>query len=833
MKIGRKLLLGAVGLTLVPLVITAALLWQGATSLSSATVDAQVQTQLSALRDTKSQQLRDEINYRMSALKALAGSRLTVEAMGKFGSAFNQAGREAKGDTSALQRAMLTYVNEQFGPEFSRRNPGKVPDLSSFVEGRDLSAIQLQHDYLVANPNKLGEKEKLTTAPGNLWYHTVHAAYHPTLERAQKAFGFYDIFLIDTTNDQVVYTVFKELDFGTNLNTGIAAKTKLAEAYRRMKNARSRDDSYLSDFEPYLPSYNDQAAFAAVPLFDGDKQVGVLAIQYPIDKISATMSSENNWSKIGLGASGDVFLIGADYLMRSNARSMVDGTQTPAYLKQLQGKQDAASLALAQAKKSTIGLIKVESEATRAAQAGESKTLRFTDYRGVPSVAAVAPFRVQGLNWSVVAQIDQAEADAPVQALSRSTLLRTLIIALLMLAAVGALMTYFLRRFMMPINRLDRTIRQVVAGKTTARSRLVQRDEIGDVGRAFDKLLDERIAALEKAEQDNERLNNSVINLLQAVFQLSNKDLTVRADVTEDVIGTLSASINQLTDATGQTLLDVRSIAQQVRQASESVGAQASRVDGTTRKERESLERMSHTLAQATEQMQQVGALSMDSSRAAERAAGATASALSAVTATVRGMDDLREAIAETEKRFKSLGERTQEISTAVSLINTLSDRTHMLAMNASMQAATAGEAGRGFTVVAEEVQRLSDSSRHATQQISQLVQNIQIEANETLSTLNRLIGHVVSQSDQAQRAGVQMTLTQDTTGQLVDLVRRIAQFAQQQGQLSLELQRAISDLDAGSANTVAAVSEQTASTATLLDFSRQLTQAVDQFKLS
>jgi methyl-accepting chemotaxis protein len=419
-----------------------------------------------------------------------------------------------------------------------------------------------------------------------------------------------------------------------------------------------------------------------------------------------------------------------------------------------------------------------------------------------------------------------------VAALSRSTLLRTAAVAGAVLLVVGGLMALFLRGFMKPITQLHNTVNEIAIGKTDARSRLTQPDEIGELGRAFDKLLDERIAQLETAKKENDQLNNSVIALLQTVFQLSNKDLTARADVTEDVIGTLSSSINQLSQETGSTLAEVRHIAEQVRETSESVSRQATRVDATAQGERQALEQMAANLQRATKQLLQVAQLSEDSSKVAERATTATDGALRAVSATVRGMDDLRESISETEKRFKRLGERSQEISSAVSLINTISERTHMLAMNASMQAATAGEAGRGFAVVAEEVQRLSESSRQATTQISQLVQNIQLDTNETLYTMNRLISQVVAQSEQAQRAGEQMTLTQSTTAQLVQLVQQIAQFSERQSLLARELQLSVSKLNKGSEQTVSAISEQSRSTVTLVDFSRRLAEAVSQFKL-
>ncbi len=382
------------------------------------------------------------------------------------------------------------------------------------------------------------------------------------------------------------------------------------------------------------------------------------------------------------------------------------------------------------------------------------------------------------------------------------------------------------------LQQVQDTIEKINQGDTSARTLMTSKDELGSLGRAFDGLLDDRIASLENAGKENETLNNSVITLLQTVFQLSNRDLTARAPVTEDIIGTVASSINQLSEETGRTMAEVQNIAEQVRKTSEAVRVQSVMVEETARTEREALQSMSVNLNQATDQLSQMAILSNQSNTAAEQAATATQAALTAVDGTVKGMDQLRDSISDMEKRFKRLGERSQEISTAVQLINTISERTHVLALNASMQAATAGEAGRGFAVVAEEVQRLSDSSRQATSTISQLVGNIQAETNETLFTVNRLIGEVVKQSELAQRAGVQMNQTQTTTTQLVGLVRQIATFSEQQAKLATSLQQSVLDINQGTEQTSSAIAEQSASTQTLADFSRRLTQAVGQFKL-
>jgi methyl-accepting chemotaxis protein len=831
MNIRQKMLIGAGLLTLIPVVLTAALLWEGASTLADNALEERTRNQLISIREIKREQVTNEINSRVRSLQALASQRSTIEAMRNLKSGFATAAKDTGQTQDAASAAITKYAQEQFGAEYAKRNAGAAPDLSKFISALDANGAALQADFIVRNPNPLGQKERMLRPEGNSAYALAHAQFHGGLERAQKLDEFYDIFLIDTETDTVVYTVFKELDFASSLTKGIAAGTKLAEAYAKVKQAPNRDATYLSDFAPYLASYDDWAAFAATPIFDGDRQIGVIAMQYPIDKITEVMSAGKAWEKVGLGKTGDTFLVGPDKLMRTDARYVVENKTAFADL--LGSKLSANARATLLKKETSIGLVTIDSDATRPALAGQEGFLTFTDYRGIPSFGAYGPLRVQGLNWGLVSKIDVAEADEPIRNLDRQSLLRAIVIALGVVAVAGIAVSLFLRRFLQPIQTLSDTVQKVAGGETGARSKLIEQDEIGDLGRAFDGLLDDRIASLEKSAKENETLNNSVIDLLQAVFQLSNRDLTARAPVTEDIIGTVASSINQFSDETGRTLLDVQKIAEQVALTSESVRVQSVMVEETARAERDALGIMSENLTQATDQLAQVSALSEQSNKAAGVAADATQTALIAVQGTVQGMDQLRESISDMEKRFKRLGERSQEISTAVQLINAISERTHVLALNASMQAATAGEAGRGFAVVAEEVQRLSDSSRQATSTISQLVGNIQAETNETLFTVNRLIGDVVRQSELAQRAGVQMNQTQQTTQQLVGLVRQIAQFSEQQAKLAANLQQSVLDINAGTEQTSAAIAEQTASTQSLADSSRQLTAAVGQFKLA
>lgn len=842
MNMRQKLLLAGGALSLLGAVVAAVVLGLGARDLAEARADDRVWQQLVARRDLQAQAVRQEFAARLAALRTLAAQPGTVEALKQFKAATAAMRDTAPPGTSApaLREEMLAWLPQQFEPEWARHNVDKLPDLTKLVNARSLLGAQLQQAFIVRNPQPPGRKEQMLTAEVPTPYSQAHAQHHRAFSLAQDQFDLQDLLLIDVQNDLVVYTVAKDLDFATSVSEGIAVGTPLAEAYARVRRAKARTDVALSDAAPYLPAANRVVVFAATPVFDGEAQIGVLAWRAGVERLtapllapsatptpSATTAAATAEATPAAQAVPDTYLVGADKRLRSDPPSL--RASPAAYLDAHPGLA-ADAKALAQHRSSGVTLLSADTPAADAALEGRTGTTLYEDGDGRTMLAAYAPLAIDGLRWAVVSTLPrQQEA---VQALVQGLAGRALVAAVAAMLLGAALMAGFARRSLQPLAAVQATLGRLARGEMQARTQLAPRDEFGEIGHALDQLLDGRLAQLGHVARENESLNQSVVNLLQTVFQMSNKDLAARAEVTEDIIGTLSSSINQLGDEMSTTLAEVQQIAEQVRVACEFVGEQAVRVDDTAQQERAALEAMASNLNQATYQLAQVAALSQNSSEAAEHASGATEAALSVVEATVHGMELLRESIAEMEKRFKRLGERSQEISTVVNLINSISERTHVLALNASMQAAAAGEAGRGFAMVAEEVQRLSESARQATAQIAQLVQSIQVETGDTLLTVNRLISQVVRQSEQAQQAGTQMAATREATVQLINLVRQIAAFSEQQATLARDLRLGVEQLNRGSTQTILAIEQQTESTATLVEFAQRLSESVGQFKL-
>jgi len=403
------------------------------------------------------------------------------------------------------------------------------------------------------------------------------------------------------------------------------------------------------------------------------------------------------------------------------------------------------------------------------------------------------------------------------------------LVGLLLAVTLGPLIYLSITR---PIRSISNVVRKVSQGDLEARTSLTSKDEIGQLGSAFDAMLNERVSTMASAEHENEKLNNSIIELLEAVSDLSDRDLTVRVPVAEDVTGPVADAMNLMASETARVLNQIRLIASQVADAALKVESQGHKINQLADDERAIVEASMTQLEEASKTMNQIARQAKASNEVAERASTSTREALDTVSRTANGMNVIRETIAETEKRIKRLGERSQEITGVVEIINNIAERTHILALNASMQAAAAGDAGRGFAVVADEVQRLAESSRQSTSEIAGLVSNIQTETAETMATMNKAIEQVVEGSELAHASGVQMQATQETTAELALAVAQIAKHSLLQAHVNNNLREQSEKVQKSTQETNAELKQQASQTGSLVQFSRQLLESVNVFKL-
>jgi twitching motility protein PilJ len=384
-----------------------------------------------------------------------------------------------------------------------------------------------------------------------------------------------------------------------------------------------------------------------------------------------------------------------------------------------------------------------------------------------------------------------------------------------------------------PLSRVQNTIDRVREGEVDARCELDSKDELGQLSGVLDSMLEEKESALQVKEEENKRLNASIISLIQNVFQISQRDLTVRVPVAEDVTGAISDSINQLVTSIESVLQEVSNVSGRVNSASVQVKSQSETVLSYAEREKEEIGQTLDGLDSAIKAMELISKLAVISNNASQKAIKTSETAMDSVSQTIESINKIRQTIHEAEKRIKRLGERSQEIGGIVNLINNISERTHVLSLNASMHAASAGEAGRGLMVVVDEVQRLSENSREATSEIESLVNNIQLETADTINVINNVITDVVEGTRLAEEAGERMGETRTTTQTLVDSVVRIAHSSVKQAKVAEELRTRANSINETTQATNAEMRQQTELSDELVDAAEELQRSVSVFKLA
>lgn len=414
------------------------------------------------------------------------------------------------------------------------------------------------------------------------------------------------------------------------------------------------------------------------------------------------------------------------------------------------------------------------------------------------------------------------------------TIAQWIFAVVLFFTATGTTIGLFLiyRSIVLPLWHMQSIITQQNRGNDKARVNIIANDELGNLGRAFNRLLDERIQVLSEKSLENEQLNNSIIGLIRALGTIARKDLTIKVPVSADVTGTVSDAVNLLTSETARTLHQVKGFSEKINAISDQLQSQSELVIAVAEAERLQVAETVSALDQSAKTMNDIAREARVTNSIASAAIDHTVKAQESVTQTVEGIQIIRGTISETEKRIKRLGDRSQEITSIVNLINTIAERTHILALNASMHAASAGEAGKGFAVVAEEVQRLAENARAATSEISAMVNNIRVETSDTVNIMNKLITQVAEGTKLAEHSGLRMHDTEAATRQLVNHVKSIAVNSVNQSNMANRIRDRAIIITESTGKTHRALEEQQAQTDELKICARSLLERVNVFTL-
>ncbi len=803
--ITRKLIALLVVIGLVPMFAVAISMY----SSTSEGIFAKSFDQLEAIKTIKTNQVKDYFSFIDSQVRTFSQDVAIVDAMKAFPEAEKTAREEAgvtAEDLVGMKSHLRDYYTSKFGAEYGKRNDGATPPTDAQMQPLDDDSIFLQYQYISANPNPLGSKEGLVSAEDGTTYSQLHAKYHPMVRSYLKQFGYYDIFLCDLESGDIVYSVFKELDFTTSLSTGPYSTTNFGRAFKLAAEAKSADEVFLVDYEEYVPSYNDAASFISTPIFDGDKKIGVAIFQMPIDKIAAIMGE-----RTGMGESGETYAVGSDNLLRNDSRFTPDTMMNPDYV--------------------------IDTKAVQEAFKGNSGKEVIADYRGLPVLSAWSPVtiyegvpgRAEPITWALMSEIDEEEVRRPLTFLN---IAQSGLVWILGATLLGSLMIWFVARgISQQAASITDMLSNIGMGMFDARADKITNDELGDVANALNAMSDTTLSLIESDEK-RQGVQASIEELIGEMEQIAGGNLAVNADVKEDITGTIAGTVNHMTEQLRLIVQQVQNATYMVTSSADEIADQSTKLSEENDQQAQQIETTSGKVLEITDQFQNVAKKTEESVLVAQQARETANKGYQAVTDTVEGMDRIREQVQTTSKRIKRLGESSQEVGEIVQLISDIADRTSILALNASIQASMAGDAGQGFAVVAEEVERLAERSTDATKQISSLIKAIQTGTSEAIADMEEATREVVEGSQLATQAGQTLADINEVSQQLETSIKQVSDSALEQAEAATQIASTMNEISTTtkqSAEKSRSATEQVSALATLAN---QLGDSVSRFSL-
>jgi len=630
---------------------------------------------------------------------------------------------------------------------------------------------ELKKAYIDSNPNAVGSKHLLDRAQGDAAYHTDHALYHPGLRTLIETKGYYDAFLINPAGD-IVYSVFKELDYATNLASGAYKDSGLARVYKSALNGADRS-MHFDDMTPYAPSNGAAAAFIASPVRGADNALlGVVALQIPVD-----MMGEITNSSLGLGETTQIFIVGEDGLARTTSR-FESGFEVLDQLPMTHHIEEAL--------------------------AGHSVYEVDEGLNGQQVVTYAKPLELDYANWAIIAEQDVSETMGPVWAQGKILIA----VSVLLTAVLSVFGWMFARTITRPLSEICGDMEQISGGDFETDVATAERgDEIGDLGKTLVAMRGDLKKAKDAEEQRAiaAREQEVVVDKLSAgLGQLSQGDF---AQTIDEPFG---ADHDALRLDFNKTVHQLNTTVSQVVESADSIKSGAAEISQSSLDLSQRTENQAATLEETAAALKEMTTNVQSAAEGTRNVENVVAEARS--EAEVSG-----EVVRDAVKAMTEIEEGSRHISQIIGVIDDIAFQTNLLALNAGVEAARAGDAGRGFAVVASEVRALALKSSDAASEIKALISD---SAQQVESGVD-LVG----------KAGDALTNITERVNNISTLMSEIARSATDQSAGLAEINASVVQLDQVTQANAAMVEESTAAGQMLAKDASELMAMVSSFK--
>jgi len=468
---------------------------------------------LTSLQSARTQQVESYFKDKRDLMKTFSSQNSVIDAMSEFSAGFNLLDTYQVGIDKSKSDDLEKFYKDSFIIKLNKHSLEEY-SYTTLIPRKDVVKY-LQYYYIIDNPSQEGKKDLMESATDNSYYSEVHQKFHKTLRDIVKNQGFHDLFLIDPKTLHVIYSVDKGVDFATNLKDGPYAHSSLAKVVRKVINNPDKGVVKISDLKNYKPSHNFPQAFFAVPIYSKNELIGILATQISVNIINNITTGHKNWEHDGLEKSGEVYLVGRDYKMRSDSRMIIqDPDEYIQELEHIDISKDAKKIITST--KSTILNQEVKSEAVKLATEGEEGTIITKNYLGRKVLSSYAPLQIEGLNWSIIAEKEIKEAEAPIREFQNALLISaTTLATLITFYAIWLAYT-----FLAPINSMVIGVKNIITGKSNSKINLNRDDEFGELSNNIDKMINTINEQKEEIEEKTKEHDNLILNILpQSIAQ--------------------------------------------------------------------------------------------------------------------------------------------------------------------------------------------------------------------------------------------------------------------------------------------------------------------------